>query len=201
MASNKGTESRAAKTIREIFASGRPLTYIRSSEEQRVARVLREVAEGMGISVRTWSQTEGMEGAETPRAALDHIISHEGGGIFHLKDFHEALKESAEIRRRLRDLCGAAAPVSGFRMRMADQPHLAAALSPRQNRHDPDGGARRRRIPRRVCADACSRVAQPPRVRPSRRGRQNGARRSGQGGSEFMAHFRFGRSGADNLSN
>ena len=37
----KSVESRAAKTIREIFESGRPLTYIRSSEEQRVARVLR----------------------------------------------------------------------------------------------------------------------------------------------------------------
>ena len=35
----KTVESRAAKTVREIFESGRPLTYIRSSEEQRVARV------------------------------------------------------------------------------------------------------------------------------------------------------------------
>jgi hypothetical protein len=34
-------ESRAARQIRDIFASGRPLTYIRSSEEQRVRRVLR----------------------------------------------------------------------------------------------------------------------------------------------------------------
>ena len=40
-------ESRAAKTIREIFESGRPLTYIRSAEEQRVGRLLNEVAGGL----------------------------------------------------------------------------------------------------------------------------------------------------------
>jgi SpoVK/Ycf46/Vps4 family AAA+-type ATPase len=103
MAENK-TESRASRTIREIFASGRPLTYVRSSEEQRVARVLREVGEKIGAPVWTWSQTESMKGAESPRAALDYIIAQPGGGIFHLKDFHEALRESAEIRRRLRDV-------------------------------------------------------------------------------------------------
>ena len=44
----KHVESRAAKMVREIFESGRPITYIRSSEEQRVARVLREVGERIG---------------------------------------------------------------------------------------------------------------------------------------------------------
>ena len=102
MAENK-IESRAARTLREVFASGRPLTYVRSSEEQRVARVLRVVGEKIGAPVWTWSQTEGMEGAESPRAALDYIIAQKSG-IFHLKDFHEALRESAEIRRRLRDV-------------------------------------------------------------------------------------------------
>src|SRR5580704_6769671 len=97
-------ESRAARTVREIFASGRPLTYIRSAEEQRVARVLHEVGVLIDAPVWTWSQTEGMEGAETARAALDYIIAQTGRRIFHLKDFHEALKESAEIRRRLRDV-------------------------------------------------------------------------------------------------
>jgi hypothetical protein len=97
-------ESRAARTVREIFASGRPLTYIRSAEEQRVARVLREVGVRIDVPVWTWSQTEGMEGAETARAALDFIIAQTGGGIFHLKDFHEALRESSENRRRLRDV-------------------------------------------------------------------------------------------------
>ncbi|HUI78622.1 MAG TPA: AAA family ATPase [Bryobacteraceae bacterium] len=101
-------ESRAARTIREIFASGRPLAYIRSSEEQRVARLL----DSMGLRVWTWCLTEGMRCNETPaeagtrdaRAALDFIIGHPGEAIFHLKDFHEPLRDSAEVRRRLRDV-------------------------------------------------------------------------------------------------
>ena len=110
-------ESRAAKTVREILESGRPLTYIRSAEEQRVVRILTEVARGplstQPLQVWTWSLTEGMcrpgEAAsspdtESPRAALDFIPAHEGAAIFHLKDFHEPLRESPEIRRRLRDV-------------------------------------------------------------------------------------------------
>jgi len=62
--------------VREIFASGRPLTYIQSAEEQRVARVLAEVGERIQAPVWTWSQTEFREGAETPRDALD--LSFEG---------------------------------------------------------------------------------------------------------------------------
>jgi ATPase family associated with various cellular activities (AAA) len=109
-------ESRAARTIREVFQSGRPLTYIRTSEEQRVGKVLREVAQGPlsrnPLPIWTWSLTEGLlrddgaaqPGSGTPRAALDFIASHPGSAIFQLKDFHEPLRESAEIRRRLRDV-------------------------------------------------------------------------------------------------
>jgi hypothetical protein len=106
--------SRAASMVREIFESGRPLTYIHSTEEQRVAKVLCEVAAGLSAPVWTWSATEGMQsgagdshapaGAESPRAALDFVLAHEGAAIFHLKDFHEPLRDSAEIRRRLRDV-------------------------------------------------------------------------------------------------
>ncbi len=106
--------SRAAKLLREIFESGRPLAFIRSSEEQRVGRVLREVGQRMisPTPVWTWSLTEGLhrdgaapeEGTYAPRGALDFIVAHEGPGIFHLKDFHEPLRESSEIRRRLRDV-------------------------------------------------------------------------------------------------
>ena len=108
-------ESRAAKTIREVFESGRPLAYIRTAEEQRVARVLREVAQGLHAKparVWTWSLTEGLEcdgqvpepGTQDPRAALDIIFAHEEAAIFHLKDFHEPFRASPEIRRRFRDL-------------------------------------------------------------------------------------------------
>lgn len=109
-------ESRAAKMIREVFESGRPLTYIRTAEEQRVGRILGEVGLRLPgpapVPVWTWSLTEGMQrggeaawaGTEAPRAALDFIVAHEGAAIFHLKDFHEPLRDSPEIRRRLRDV-------------------------------------------------------------------------------------------------
>ena len=109
-------ESRASKMIRDVFESGRPLAYVRSPEEMRVANVLREVAIHLPgdstLPVWTWSLTEGMhddagqveDGARDPRAALDFIAAHRDAAIFHLKDFHEPLRDSAEIRRRLRDV-------------------------------------------------------------------------------------------------
>jgi SpoVK/Ycf46/Vps4 family AAA+-type ATPase len=106
--------SRAARTIREIFESGRPLTYIRTAEERRVARLLHAVSATLAdpAPVWQWTLTEGMRcegaavqaGAESPRAVLDFIAAHPGPAIFHLKDFHEPLRESPEIRRRLRDI-------------------------------------------------------------------------------------------------
>lgn len=102
--------------IREVLESGRPLTYIRSAEEQRIGRVLREVSlrlfDSTPVPVWTWSLTEGMRrddeapeaGTETPRGVLDFIAAYKNAAIFHLKDFHEPLRESAEIRRRLRDV-------------------------------------------------------------------------------------------------
>jgi SpoVK/Ycf46/Vps4 family AAA+-type ATPase len=109
-------ESRAAREIRQILESGRPLAYICSPEEQRIERVLREVARRLPgaapVPVWTWSLTEGMRregethdaGAEDPRRALDLIVAHRGPSIFHLRDFHEPLRSSPEIRRRLRDV-------------------------------------------------------------------------------------------------
>ncbi|MBS1859767.1 MAG: AAA family ATPase [Acidobacteria bacterium] len=108
-------ESRAAKLVREAFDSGRPVTYIHSAEEQRVARVLHEVGRIMSdaspVAVWTWTMTEGLRrdgAAPEPdtadaRRALDFVIAHGEGAIFHFKDFHAALGESAEARRRLRD--------------------------------------------------------------------------------------------------
>ena len=43
-------------------------------------------------------------GTLDPREALDFIAAHKDAAIFHLKDFHEPLRESPEVRRRLRDL-------------------------------------------------------------------------------------------------
>ena len=108
------TESRSLAMLRDIFTAGRPLTYIRSTEEHRIGQLLREAARSFftpAIPVWTWSLTEGMrrdDGAAVveamePRAALDFIASHSDRAIFHLKDFHEPM-HAAEIRRRLRDL-------------------------------------------------------------------------------------------------
>src|SRR5450759_1681792 len=109
-------ESRAAQILREVFESGRPLTYVRTSEEQRAGRVLREVGLRLfaptAVPVWTWSLTEGMHrdgqaaeaGTHDARGALDFIAAHADAAIFHLRDFHEPLRESAEIRRRLRDI-------------------------------------------------------------------------------------------------
>ena len=63
------------------------------------------------IPVWTWSMTEGLRRdgmpaePETtdPRRALDFVIAHADAAIFQFKDFHEALRDSAEARRRLRD--------------------------------------------------------------------------------------------------
>ena len=109
-------ESRAARILREVFESGRPLTYVRTSEEQRAGRVLREVAPRLFaptvLPVWTWSLTEGMhrdgeaakKGTLDARGALDFIAAYPDAAIFHLRDFHEPLRESADIRRRLRDI-------------------------------------------------------------------------------------------------
>lgn len=108
-------ESRTARLLLDIFQSGRPLTYIRTAEEHRVGKLLHDVALklfGPAAPVWTWSLTEGLrrdrepsgQGSEDPARALDVIIAHNGGAIFHLKDFHEPLRESAAVRRRLRDV-------------------------------------------------------------------------------------------------
>ena len=65
----------------------------------------------------------GEAGTQTPRGALDFIVAHQGAGIFHLKDFHEPLRESAEIRRRLRDVyeqLAGPAEVRGDQLRRCD---------------------------------------------------------------------------------
>jgi SpoVK/Ycf46/Vps4 family AAA+-type ATPase len=108
------TESRAARTVRELIQSGRPLIYIRSAEEERVKALLREAAQKLfspPVPLYVWSVTEGMRrdggGTAEPlaaRAALDAVAKHDGPAVFLLEDFHEPMREAADVRRRLRDL-------------------------------------------------------------------------------------------------
>lgn len=109
-------ESRSLALLHEAFQSARPLTYVRSAEEHRISDLLRQAAQSFfkpPIPVLSWSLTEGIRredgtaaSAEPlgPRAALDFIAAYQGAAIFHLKDFHEPMREAPEIRRRLRDL-------------------------------------------------------------------------------------------------
>ncbi len=119
-------QSRAETTLLEIFQSGRPLVYVRSAEERRVANLLTAVGRHLSapdsVPLWTWSITEGLRAgaddaresvdgsaagqtrATDPLEVLDFIAAHDAPGIFHLKDFHEPLRESARVRRRVRDL-------------------------------------------------------------------------------------------------
>jgi len=111
-------ESRAARVLREVFESGRPITYLQTSEEQRAGHVLREAALRLAgpqpPTVWTWSLTQGLHrdgvhaeaGTHDPQQALEFIAAHKQPAIFHLKDFHEPLRDSASVRRHLRDLYG-----------------------------------------------------------------------------------------------
>ncbi len=101
--------------LADIFASARPLSYVRSAEEGRVVGLLRAAAAGAfpsPVPFWLWTATEGMRrdgGTDEPEAlgareALDFIIRSDGPGLFLLKDFHEAIRETPEVRRRLRDL-------------------------------------------------------------------------------------------------
>ncbi|MGH7247048.1 MAG: hypothetical protein ACREH9_02995, partial [Pseudomonadota bacterium] len=111
----------------DTFESGRPLVYVRSAEEDRVGVLLRnagrQLCPAKPLPLWTWSLTEGLTidepeaqapgrhprkaaeaRAHDPREALDFIAMHADPAIFHLKDFHEPLRDSASVRRRVRDL-------------------------------------------------------------------------------------------------
>lgn len=111
------TPNRALAELKELLDAGRPLLYIKSSEEGRVDQLLVDASQSLfakPVPVYAWSATEGLRGPDgasagtatvDPRAALDWIIEHKDAALFNLRDFHDPLKASAEIRRRLRDLC------------------------------------------------------------------------------------------------
>src|SRR5271169_2685567 len=83
---------------------------------------------------------------------------------------------------------------------MADPPRSAAAIASGPRRHDPHGGWRQRRIPRRLPAREADGVAPPARFRPSGRGRQVRADRGRQGGPRVVADLRLRRMGSYGLT-
>ncbi len=116
MADTTAAQGRAIREIKELIDAGRPLIYVLSPEEGRVAHILGEAAQQLfqePVPVFTWSLTEGLRGSDggaptadgaAPRAVLDFIVTYDKPAIFHLEDFHEPMRGSAEVRRRLRDV-------------------------------------------------------------------------------------------------
>ena len=110
------TESAAFRSLADAFRSGRPICYVCSPEERRVASLVGQMAEqheGAAPPIFSWSLTQGMRDAAgtalagedaAPLAALNFIADHPGPAFFHLKDFHEPMQQAPEVRRRLREL-------------------------------------------------------------------------------------------------
>ena len=102
--------------LRDIFLSGRTLTYVRTVEEERLSRLLRQagkhLAGGVSASIWTWTSSRGMVGADghpapnasTASEALAFIAAFDGPAIFHLQDFHQSLQATPGFNRYLRDL-------------------------------------------------------------------------------------------------
>jgi hypothetical protein len=124
----------ALGALRDLIQSGQPLVYLRTPEERRVLSLVRQAAArflGAPAPVFLWSLSEGLRAdpksaaadpasaaaaakATAPRAALDFIATYPGPACFILQDFHEPLRDSAEVRRRFRDLYGACFDRSKF---------------------------------------------------------------------------------------
>jgi hypothetical protein len=116
---DQGTPNRALAEIKESIEAGRPLLYIQSPEESRVDQLLTDAGKAFfnkAVPLYTWTATEGLHGADgaslgkettDPRHVLDWIIAHKEPALFDLRDFHEPMRQSAEVRRRIRDLCTA----------------------------------------------------------------------------------------------
>ena len=116
MAATEAT-NRALAEIKELIDAVRPLIYLKSAEDERVHQLLLDASKQLfpkPIPLYTWTVTEGLRGTDGaavgkdtihPRAALDWIIECDHPALFNLRDFHDAIRELSDVRRRLRDLC------------------------------------------------------------------------------------------------
>ncbi len=106
---------RALLELRDLIEAGRPLLYVHTPEEGRLALLLEQARDLLFETpppLFTWSPTEGMvDGDGTlvvetelgARAAIDYVLLHKGAALFHFEDLHGAMQESSEVVRRLRD--------------------------------------------------------------------------------------------------
>lgn len=109
------TQRHGIGALRNMITAGRPLIFLQTPEEERVTRLLVELARDTGsgaLDFFVWSMTDGLthEGKPTKsqpdgaKGVLDFVLGHKGRAIFLLEDFHEFMRDSAEVRRRLRDV-------------------------------------------------------------------------------------------------
>jgi ATP-dependent 26S proteasome regulatory subunit len=113
--SNVETRSKAVSALLDAVEAGRPLVYVQTPEEDRISLLLERVAaQGADgkADLYTWSITEGLSSGGKPvknqpagaRGVLDFVVEHTKPALILLKDFHEYIRDQAEIRRRLRDV-------------------------------------------------------------------------------------------------
>ena len=97
--------------LRLVINSRHPIITVETTEEERVERLLMNVATELDVPLYTWSVTTGiarMKGApiyntDTPEQALTNIDIIHGDAIFVLKDFARYC-DNDKVCRRLREL-------------------------------------------------------------------------------------------------
>ena len=97
--------------LRLLVNSRHPIISVETPEEERLERLLLDVATELNLPLYTWIVTTGlarMKGAplyntDTPEQALSNVDLIHGDGIFILKDFARYC-ENDKVCRRLRDL-------------------------------------------------------------------------------------------------
>ncbi|MFC1601947.1 AAA family ATPase [Pseudomonadota bacterium] len=96
--------------IKKAITGQYPIIYLNSAEEQRIIKLLRQLAEKQagGVPVATWSCTSGLdiEGAaeetKDPVKALQHIIENSKPGFYVMKDLLDFTGQP-QLDRLLRD--------------------------------------------------------------------------------------------------
>jgi len=108
-------DNRALAELAGAFGAGRPLIYLQSTEETRAVRLIGSAAQAIPDGARpvyVWRATEGLtrdgqpaqSDLTSPRAILDWVIAHPEPAVIVVCDLHEQMRDSAEVRRRLRDV-------------------------------------------------------------------------------------------------
>ena len=108
--------ARTYRALARLVASRRPLVFLRTFEEDRALRLVRQVAANVfktEATVFEWSSTLGLrqgdtparEGSQDPLAGLDAVVGVDAPAIFAFCDLHPHF-DDPRVVRRLREACG-----------------------------------------------------------------------------------------------